>query len=870
MTTDNVNPRCVYTGASTREIVFPLGGIGTGSIGLGGNGRLTDWEIDGRPHKGAINDYSHLAVKAAAGGRLLCAKVLAGDLYKDLAGAYGKGNFAGYGYGPQRESLAGFPHFREHTFIGEFPIARLEFADPAFPGRVSLTAFNPFIPLDDKNSSLPAAFFEVTMENTAAFPIDYTAAFSVRNPFSRQTRNRFVRRDGWSGLAFWQEACGEDAPEYGELTLATDARDVQAQEAWYRGEWFDGPTVYWRDFAQDGPLPPRRYDEPGGGDVATLAVPFSLEPGETRTVRFLLAWRYPNRVNYWNPCREQTPQGERDVVWKTYDSTLFPTSQDTAAYALANWTSLYERTRRFQRALFASTLPPEVSEAVSANLAVLKTPTVMRLEDGSFYGWEGLHETAGSCEGSCTHVWNYAYALPFLFPKLERSMRELDVRYNLWEDGRMSFRLQLPLGRGRDGFHPCVDGQMGGVIKTYREWKLCGDDDWLRSLWPQVKLALEYAWSPANPYRWDGNKDGVLEGRQHHTLDMELYGPNAWLQGFYLAALRAGEEMAAYLGEAETAAAYRALFEKGKAWTKEHLFNGAYFDQPIGLTDRQLLDPYDEETRSRYWNEEAGELKYQIGHGCEIDQLCGQWHADLCGLGDLFDREQTRTALQSLFRNNFKPDMRAYCNPCRVYCLNGESGMVICEYPDGAHRPAVPVPYCQECMTGMEYQAAALLIREGLREEGLAVVRAVRDRYDGDKRNPFNEMECGSNYARSMASFSLLLVYSGFLFDLPRGRLGFDPLRAPDERFRCLWSVDAAWGTVDITDNQLELNVEEGALSLLRLALPWLPAGRPAASVDGRPLPCRRDGDDVVLEGCRLSAGARLILTVEPSAETKG
>ena len=130
-------------------------------------------------------------------------------------------------------------------------------------------------------------------------------------------------------------------------------------------------------------------------------------------------------------------------------------------------------------------------------------------------------------------------------------MRELDVRYNLWEDGRMSFRLQLPLGRGRDGFHPCVDGQMGGVIKTYREWKLCGDDDWLRSLWPQVKLALEYAWSPANPYRWDGNKDGVLEGRQHHTLDMELYGPNAWLQGFYLAALRAGEEMAAYLGEAD-------------------------------------------------------------------------------------------------------------------------------------------------------------------------------------------------------------------------------------------------------------------------------------------------------------------------------
>lgn len=103
-------------------------------------------------------------------------------------------------------------------------------------------------------------------------------------------------------------------------------------------------------------------------------------------------------------------------------------------------------------------------------------------------------------------------------------------------------------------------------------------------------------------------------------------------------------------------------------------------------------------------------------------------------------------------------------------------------------------------------------------------------------------MECGSNYARSMASFSLLLVYSGFLFDLPRGRLGFDPLRAPGERFRCLWSVDAAWGTVDITDNRLELNVEEGALSLLRLALPWLPAAAPPRQWTDGPFPAAATG----------------------------
>ncbi|MFR8332480.1 MAG: GH116 family glycosyl hydrolase [Oscillospiraceae bacterium] len=169
---------------------------------------------------------------------------------------------------------------------------------------------------------------------------------------------------------------------------------------------------------------------------------------------------------------------------------------------------------------------------MSANLAVLKTPTVMRLEDGSFYGWEGLHETAGSCEGSCTARLELRLRPPLPVPQAGAiHARNWMSAITCGRTGGCPFASSFPWAAAEDGFHPCVDGQMGGVIKTYREWKLCGDDDWLRSLWPQVKLALEYAWSPANPYRWDGNKDGVLEGRQHHTLDMELYGPNAWLQG---------------------------------------------------------------------------------------------------------------------------------------------------------------------------------------------------------------------------------------------------------------------------------------------------------------------------------------------------
>ena len=132
-------------------------------------------------------------------------------------------------------------------------------------------------------------------------------------------------------------------------------------------------------------------------------------------------------------------------------------------------------------------LPPEALEAVGSNIAVLKSPTVFRLTEGQFYGFEGCQCDAGSCEGSCTHVWNYAMALPFLFPSLERSMRELDYTYNQREDGGMPFRLQLPLGRERSSFRPCVDGQMGGVIKTYREWKISGDDGFIKKHYDGLK-----------------------------------------------------------------------------------------------------------------------------------------------------------------------------------------------------------------------------------------------------------------------------------------------------------------------------------------------------------------------------------------------
>lgn len=844
-----------YRGDRTKEISFPLGGIGTGCIGLAGNGRLIDWEIFNKPSKGSVNGFSHFAIKAERDGEVLDARVLHGDLRPPYTGSLGRERFQSFGFGPPREYLTGVPHFQDVVFHGKFPIAELDFLDDAFPGDVRLTAFNPFIPLNDRDSGIPAAFFEFAVENPTDDWITYTIAGTLHNPLPGNNVHTYNRtyRAHWLHLS--SDSLDPDDLDYGTLTLATGSTEdapceeepacgdyatispdaVSYQSYWFRGRWFDSLEVYWHDFAKPGSFQERQYpvSETGHGNHGTLAVRVDVPPGEVGRVRFVIAWHFPNRTNDWSPkaadCACQKGVANR---WRNYYSFLFRDSEYSARYALGYWDCLYDKTRRFQAALFDSDLPPAALDAVSANLSVLKSPTVMRLEDGTFYGFEGCHPDAGCCEGSCTHVWNYAQALPFLFPKLERSMREADYRYNQRDDGGMAFRLQLPLGIGPSTFRPCADGQFGDVMKAYRDWKISGDTEWLRELWPAIRASIEFAWSPENEDCWDPDKTGVLQGRQHHTLDMELFGPNAWLTGFYLGALKAGAEMAEHLGEDEVADAYRAIFRRGKQWADAHLFNGAYYAQNLDLGDRSVLEPFAKGqgvmvggTLDAYWDAEHEEIKYQIGEGCGIDQVLAQWHATLYGLGEIFDPDKTRTALAALFEHNFKPTLRDHFNPCRVFGLNDEAGLVICSWPEGRRKPVIPIPYAQEAMHGFEYAAAVHMIQVGLVDEGLAVVKAVRDRYDGERRNPWNEFECGSNYARSMASYALLNAFSGFTFDMVEGVLGFNPVKLGRRPFRCLWSLGTGWGTVLITPERVELEVVEGHLTLKGLRLPFLPAG---------------------------------------------
>ena len=881
-----IDHRFIYTGERRRYVAFPLGGIGTGSVSLTGSGRLIDWSIRNRPAIHEFNGYSHFAIKAEQGGRLLDARVLNGPYEGIPTGSPSVRKFDGFGFGANRDTLAGVPHFDDVTFIGRFPVAELEFHQAKFPGEVRMMAFSPFIPHNDRDSSMPVAFFRFSIKNTSEAPIDYTLAGTTGNYGCDSGTHTFYRSDGLSILHF-TSANRDDSEQQGDLAIMTDGKEVDHVDYHFRGQWFDSLARYWREFARPGKLRERTYEKPRAvrnmfqqPEHGTLAVRIRIEPGETREVRFTLSWNYPFGSIYWfdregpgSPSYSGLPP-----TWKNYYATQWSGSVASGTDAFKRWDLLETQTVSFRDSLFGSSLPPEIIDAVNGTLGILRSATVIRLEGGELWGWEGQHPSEGSCEGTCTHVWNYQQTIANLFPALERSLRETEFTYNQLPNGGLTFRQRLPLGSGFDIIGPCADGHFGAIIKAYREWKNLGDNEWLRRFWPNIKRALEYAWSPSNPDLWDPKKTGVLWGRQHHTLDMELFGPSSWLTTMYLAALKAGVAMAQAMGDSDFADECCELSAKGAAYVDRELFNGRYYSQKIDLSDRSVLEPFDQNRKAgvlresfmeAYWSDEYGEIKYQIGEGCLTDQILGQWHADIAGLGDLLAPTNVLTALKTMFEQNYLADLRDHFNPCRVYAYENEGGLLNCTWPKGASKPALPVPYAEEVWTGLEYMMASHLILRGMVEEGLTIVRAARARHDGSRRNPWNDMECGSYYARALSSYALVNACSGFTFDQRIGEIGLKPARSGDGIY--FWSAGLGWGVIEIKNGDrpgvaqrdksgttVTITVKGGELTVSRLRLPdrsWS-----TATVDGQI--AERD-DDAILLGTARNLQPNDCLTVE-------
>ena len=525
---------------------------------------------------------------------------------------------------------------------------------------------------------------------------------------------------------------------------------------------------------------PNTTSWPGG--VGSFAVEVDLPPGAQETIPLVIAWYFRDR-----------PEGV-----KNYYTTKWADADAVAQHTVQNLKRLTQQTRLFQKTFFSSTLPGIVEEAISSQLGVLRSPSVFRMEDGSLYGFEGCGQTSGCCPGTCMHVWHYVQSLAYLFPAIERRTREVDYRYRLRElDGHMANRLYPPYKYQPDnpagGCRAAADGQFGTVLRVYREWQISGDTEWLKKLWPGVKKSIEYVW-----VAWDRDRDGLMERPRHCTLDLDLYGHETFCGSMYLVGLLAGEKMALAAGDTEAAREYRRVFELGRKNTDAELFNGEYYIQTL---------PEHMPTRAQYLT------------GCCEEQLIGQWWASMMGLGTLYHPENVRKATASIFEYNFLEDCYDHLNAGYAFNVYDDAGILICTWPRGG-RPPQGLFYADIFHHGMEDQAIGNLIYQGYVLEGLAGIKAIRDRFDGRKRSPYDQNACGSYYVRGLANYSWLLALSGFHYSGVDQTIQIDPQVNRDD-FRTFFSVEGGWGTISQkqADGKLTASVDlaQGKLSLTKL-----------------------------------------------------
>ncbi len=811
----------VYTGENLNRLAFPIGGIGAGMFCMEGNGAISHVSV--RNHPEVFNEpflMAAISVKGLENG----AKVLEGPVpgWK-VFGNPNTGNGAG-------EKSYGFPRFKKATFETHFPFGKIKLEDNDLPLEVSLTGWSPFIPTDEDNSSLPVGALEYTFKNTSGKAIE--ACFSshaeniMRVSVPSEWGGEYKGKNHISGINggfLLQQDCIPEQPyTKGDFAIVCDDPGTVVDLCWFRGGWFDSRTVLWKDLSEfTFEADTTTVNSPG----ASLYVPFELKPGEEKTVKLLMSWYVPNSNlrQGLGPVSDEQLKADlakcdpstgccsdlSNIYYMPWYAGRFKNIEEVAKYWQLNYDALKGRSELFANTFYNSSLPPEVLEAVAANLTILKSPTVLRQKDGKLWAWEGCHDNSGCCFGSCTHVWNYAQAICHLFPALERSLRETEFTMSQNEDGHQAFRSSLPITNEiGHGFHAASDGQLGGIMKIYRDWRISGNTKWMKSLYPSVKESIDYCIKA-----WDPKHKGVLEEPHHNTYDIEFWGPDGMCTSFYLGALTAIIEMGKVVGD--DVAEYQILLKKGKELLEGDLYNGEYFIQKIKVEGLEATDPVaaSKVGINMNYSPEAVALlqkegpKYQYGNGCLSDGILGAWMGKMAGLTDFVDETKVTSHLNAVYKYNLKTDLSDHINPQRPsYGLGKEGGLLLCSWPHG-DALTLPFVYSNEVWTGIEYQVASHLMCEGEVQEGLDIVREVRKRYDGKVRNPFNEYECGHWYARAMSSYGLLQGLTGVRYDAVDQKLYVDS-KVGD--FKSFLSTETGFGTVSYNNGKATLDVVYG------------------------------------------------------------
>ncbi|HBN82807.1 MAG TPA: hypothetical protein DDZ89_03085, partial [Clostridiales bacterium] len=383
------------------EVAFLLGGIGTGNISIGARGELRDWEIFNTPGKGKQMHYSFFALQVQEEGKQSIAKVLESKLNPPFSKSHGF----------HSGSVAGLPRFEKSELKGEYPMAWITLTDKTMPVDVTIEAFTPMIPLNVDDSSIPCAVLRYHVRNKTQNKVEMSIAASMLNPVGAGNYDVFenLRRDfpvgnineyraseGFSGLFMTNRDLPENDLKYGNFAVTTMAKNITYKTHWMHKDWWDGIHDMWDDFTEDGKLDdtPVSFDQNNRlAKIGSISATETLEHGESKDFLFLLTWYFPNRINGWSQTCS-SPDCNCSIT-QNYYANNFKSAWDVAEYVMKDYDRLYNKTLEFHDALFSSSLPPFVIDAVASNMDILRSTTCFRLSNGKFFAYEGCFDNAG-------------------------------------------------------------------------------------------------------------------------------------------------------------------------------------------------------------------------------------------------------------------------------------------------------------------------------------------------------------------------------------------------------------------------------------------------------------------------------------------
>ena len=808
----------IKTRNELKYIGMPVGGINAGTVYLGGDGRLWLWDIFNANQNGVdpktIEWHSSVHVGKKIRSQDGSAYVQPAKDIRPLQQGFAFRISIGNKTIIKKMELADWDDI---VFEATYPMAKIRYIDKQLPVDITAEVFSPFIPLDEKNSSLPCTVYSITIKNRTASTIKVDVLGWLENKVAPRSAketdqrvNTILTEPNAKGIFCSIKPNGNPlqstAADHGSMAIASLSTTATCNTNLLL------------------PIQPASFDETNTSSVdknkadqlvAAVCSTHTIAADKTASTDMVISWHFVNlKLN-----KAIQDKGR-------YYNTWFKSAAAVASYVAENAHQLFSASRLWRKTWYDSSLPWWFMERTFLNISTLATTTAHRFESGRFYAWEGV----GCCEGTCMHVWQYAHAMGRIFPSIERDTRErVDLGLSLQPDGMIWYRGEVVKG-------PAIDGQAGTILRIYREHQMSADDSFLKKNWEKIKLASQWV------INQDRNKDGMEDTPIENTLDAVWDGEIAWLVGLCIAAVKAAGLMANEMKDeafAKTCADYVALGSKNM---DEKLFNGEYYiHRPDEIKGRQKLGSY---------------------NTCHIDQVYGQSWAHQVGLGRIIDREKTLSALRALWKYNFTPDVGPYIKERpggRPYALPGEGGLVMNTNPKNEAKPygenmTWQLGYFHECMSGFEHQVAAHMMAEGMLDESLVLTRMIHDRYHAGKRNPFNEIECSDHYARAMASYGTFITACGFEYHGPKGYMRFAP-KMGAENFKAPFTAAEGWGTYTQQKNnqgmQATITVVYGTLSLNVFSLQSSKkVGRITVRLGNKIIPTtvKQEGDNCIIQ----------------------